>query len=103
MIRKILERWYSIIPYAAQSPSRKDGTVIIHFTLLPDGAVAGGKISSGSGDPTLDAAALRSVTQANPFSKLPEAFKTDQFEFKLQFLYNPKSGDGTSILHYPIR
>ena len=102
MIRKILERWYAIIPYSAQAPTRKQGTVLIKLTLhRADADVVDEMISASSGDNALDEAASRAIRQAIPFPKFPEPSGAYQFVLNFQFEYNPPRK--TSILTYPPR
>src|SRR5664279_5994152 len=57
VVEAVRRNWYTIIPEAARAPLLKRGKVAIEFAILPDGRVAGMKITGVSGDVSLDRAA----------------------------------------------
>jgi len=79
--RKIKERWdgYAL---AGQQPA-------VVFEIARDGEVKGIRVDKSSGNPYYDQAAVRAVTEANPFPPLPVAFKKPVLTVGLQFAYDP--------------
>ena len=95
LIKKVRQHWYAIIPYSARAPQEKRGSVKIEFLVQRDGAIAEEKVTSGSGDLALDKAALAAITQASPFSPLPNTTKTDHLALRFHFQYNPAKTTGS--------
>src|SRR5204862_8287462 len=64
--RKIKERWdgYAL---AGQQPA-------VVFEIARDGGLRGARVDKTSGNPYYDQAAVRAVTEANPFPPLPTGF-----------------------------
>jgi len=60
-------------------PTKEDRTVrvTVSFTIKRDGSITEPRVESSSGNRTLDNLALRAVTIAAPFPRLPLAFKED--------------------------
>lgn len=81
--------WYNLIPDAARAPLLKRGKVAIEFAIMKDGSIAGMKLTSGSGDVSLDRAAWGGITASNPFPPLPGEFRGNYLALRFHFLYNP--------------
>ena len=85
--------WYNMIPEAARPPMLKKGKVAIEFAILPDGKVAGMRLTGESGDVALDRAAWGGITASNPFSPLPTEFHGPYLALRFYFFYNPARGE----------
>jgi TonB family protein len=79
--RKIKERWdgYAL---AGQQPA-------VVFEIARDGGLRGVRVEKTSGNPYYDQAAVRAVTEANPFPPLPIDFKEAVLSVGLQFAHDP--------------
>jgi TonB family protein len=79
--RKIKERWdgYAL---AGQQPA-------VIFEIGRDGGLKRAVVDKSSGNPYYDQAAVRAVTEANPFPPLPADFKKPTLTVGLQFAYDP--------------
>ena len=93
VIQAVRMNWYNLIPEAARPPLLERGKVSIEFAILPDGKVAGMKITYPSGDVSLDRAAWGGITASNPFSPLPSEFHGPYLALRFHFFYNPAKGD----------
>jgi outer membrane biosynthesis protein TonB len=85
--------WYSLIPEEARPPLLKRGKVAIEFAILPDGKVAGMRLTGQSGDIALDRAAWGGISASNPFSPLPSEFHGPYLALRFYFYYNPDRRD----------
>src|SRR3954470_22913662 len=81
--------WENVMPESVFPPLRKRGTVIIEFSVLKDGTVAGLKLVGSSGDIALDRAAYAAISASNPMAPLPTDFRGDYFTVRARFYYNP--------------
>jgi TonB family protein len=54
--------------------------VVVSFEILSDGSVHAVRVTSSSGDPTIDNLGMRAVTISSPFGKLPADFSGDRVE-----------------------
>jgi TonB family protein len=93
VVDAVRRNWYTIIPEAARAPLLKRGKVAIEFAILPDGRVAGMKITGVSGDVSLDRAAWGGITASNPFAPLPSEYHAPYLALRFRFYYNPQKGD----------
>jgi len=93
VVDAVRRNWYTIIPEAARAPLLKRGKVAIEFAILPDGKVAGMRITGESGDVSLDRAAWGGITASNPFAPLPAEFHGPYLALRFRFYYNPQKGD----------
>ncbi|MGA3054518.1 MAG: TonB family protein [Candidatus Korobacteraceae bacterium] len=93
VVEAVRRNWYTIIPEAARAPLRKRGKVAIEFAILPDGRVAGMKLTGESGDVSLDRAAWGGITASNPFAPLPSEYHAPYLALRFRFYYNPQKGD----------
>src|ERR1039458_4030262 len=93
VVDAVRRTWYTIIPEAARAPLLKRGKVAIEFAILPDGRVAGMKITGVSGDVSLDRAAWGGITASNPFAPLPSEYHAPYLALRFRFYYNPQKGD----------
>jgi TonB family protein len=66
--------------YWNPSFENKKDSVVISFTIYSDGAISAPAIYRRSGSSALDNAALRAVTLAAPFGKLPPGVSGNQYE-----------------------
>jgi TonB family protein len=93
VVDAVRRNWYTIIPEAARAPLLKRGKVAIEFAILPDGRVAGMKITGVSCDVSLDRAAWGGITASNPFAPLPSEYHAPYLALRFRFYYNPQKGD----------
>jgi TonB family protein len=93
VVDAVRRNWYTIIPEAARAPLLKRGKVAIEFAILPDGRVAGMKLTGESGDVSLDRAAWGGITASNPFAPLPSEYHAPYLALRFRFYYNPQKGD----------
>ncbi len=93
VVDAVRRNWYTLIPEAARAPLLKRGKVAIEFAILPDGRVAGMKITGVSGDVSLDRAAWGGITASNPFAPLPAEYHAPYLALRFRFYYNPQKGD----------
>ncbi|KMQ52607.1 hypothetical protein CHISP_0376 [Chitinispirillum alkaliphilum] len=61
-------------------------SVVVSFTINQDGSVSDLSISRSSGDSTLDNLALRAVTLASPFSRLPYGLSDGNVELNVTLI-----------------
>jgi protein TonB len=80
--RKIKERWDSVA-LAGQQPA-------VVFEIARGGELRGVRVDKSSGNPYYDQAAVRAVTEANPFPPLPADFKKPVLTVGLQFAFDPQ-------------
>src|SRR5664279_1232746 len=93
VLQAVRMNWYNLIPEAARPPLLERGKVSIEFAILPDGKVAGMRITGPSGDVSLDRAAWGGITASNPFAPLPGEFHGPYLALRFHFYYNPAKGD----------
>lgn len=93
VLQRVRMNWYNLIPEAARAPLMERGKVGIEFAITPDGKVAGMKLTSPSGDVSLDRAAWGGITASNPFAPLPSEFHGPYLALRFRFYYNPAKGD----------
>jgi TonB family protein len=93
VVDAVRRNWYTLIPEEARAPEMKRGELAIEFVILPDGKVAGMRLTSPSGDVLLDRAAWGGITASNPFAPLPTEFHGPYLALRFRFLYNPQKGD----------
>ena len=89
----IKKNWYNLIPEVARPPIMKRGSLILHFSIMKDGRVAGLQYMRSSGDVALDRAAYGGITNSDPFDRLPVAFRGNYLELRIKFIYNSTSDD----------
>jgi TonB family protein len=89
LVHDVKQHWYAIIPRAAMPPQLKRGKVVIEFTILKNGQIAGVHYVSSSGDVALDRAAYEGISTSNPFSPLPQEFTGPYLGLRMAFVYNP--------------
>src|SRR5579863_3488454 len=85
----VQQNWYAAIPQSAQM---RHGNLVIEFSIMKDGKVAGMKLVQSSGDEPLDRAAWAGIVASNPFPSLPTDFKGPYIALRLRFEYNQPSG-----------
>ncbi len=83
--------WYPIMPEVSKPPISKQGKVLIRFTILKDGSIAGMHLEGPSGDVSLDRAAWGSITGGG-YPPLPKEFKGQNLELRFYFSYNDPQG-----------
>jgi TonB family protein len=93
VLEAVRRNWYNLIPEEARAPLLKKGKVAIEFSILPDGRVAGMKLTGPSGDIPLDRAAWGGITASIPFAPLPSNYHAPYFALRFRFYYNPGKGD----------
>ena len=65
-----------------KAPSPGRGTVLVSFTVAPDGGLAGVKVARSSGNAELDQIALDHIRRAAPFPVPPKGWKRPlEYEF----------------------
>lgn len=67
---------------------RREGEVVVGFTLRRDGVVEALRIVAGSGSPLLDKAALAAVEKISGRLPFPEALQRRQWDFTLPISYS---------------
>jgi protein TonB len=82
--RKIQETWKQPLS------SREGQHVVAVFEIARDGQVRRVSVEKTSGDAVYDQAALRAITEANPFPPLPDDFKDAPLRVHLGFTYNQR-------------
>ncbi|MBD3390812.1 MAG: TonB family protein, partial [Chitinivibrionales bacterium] len=60
----------------------KNISVVVAFTIFPNGTISDVKLAKRSGNATLDNLAVRAVKLAAPFGKLPPGFTGNQLELR---------------------
>ena len=65
--------------------TRRMGTVIVRFTVSPDGKLLSREITKSSGSEQLDKAALAALESAEPFPPFPEGVTGDELALSLPF------------------
>jgi hypothetical protein len=93
VLDSVRKNWYNLTPEAARAPLLKRGKVAIEFAILPDGRVAGMKITGVSGDVSLARAAWGGITASNPFAPLPSEYHAPYLALRFRFYYNAQNGD----------
>jgi outer membrane biosynthesis protein TonB len=85
----ITERtWDPLIPDEVNPPILKQGIVVVHFKVLPNGQVAPDmRLDGRSGDSGLDRAAWGAITGSS-YPPLPRDFHGPYLELRAYFLYN---------------
>jgi outer membrane biosynthesis protein TonB len=81
--------WDPLIPDEVNPPISKQGQVMIHFKVLPNGRLMDGSVvlEGRSGDVALDRAAWGALTGSG-YPPLPRDFKGPYLELRALFLYN---------------
>lgn len=79
--RKIQERW------EGRAIQGRQPEVI--FEIARDGQLKRIAIGKSSGNPAYDQIAMRAITDANPFPRLPDGFEKPVLTIGLQFVYDP--------------
>jgi len=85
VLPRVKQNWYALIP---ESASWKKGRVVLEFSILKDGGVAGLKVVGSSGDAAMDRPAFGSITGSNPFPPLPREFNGPYVGLSLRYYYN---------------
>ena len=81
-----LDRMHKLIGNKWIRPTVNDGTqVVIFFRIQRDGTVAEARITTPSGNPTFDRAALSAVRSASPLPPLPYAYSGKELGIFLTF------------------
>lgn len=86
ILASVKRNWQAVIPEVARMGRR--GKVAIQFAIDRNGSVPKLVISTGSGTPSLDRAAVAGITASNPFPPLPAEFKGGQLRLQMVFAYN---------------
>ena len=92
VVQAVRMNWYHLIPDEARAPHLKKGKISIEFAILPDGRLAGMKLTGESGDVSLDRAAWSGIIASAPFQPLPSEFHRPYLALRFHF-YNPAPGD----------
>jgi TonB family protein len=79
--------WDPLIPDEVNPPILKQGVVVIHFKVLPNGQVTDMMLDGPSGDTGLDRAAWGAITGSS-YPALPREFHGPYLELRAYFLYN---------------
>lgn len=66
----------------------EEGTVLMAFTIGPDGRLLGVRVLEGSGSELLDEAALQAVRDAVPFPAFPAGTQRTRWEFTLPLTFS---------------
>jgi TonB family protein len=97
MLHETRKTWEPLIPESVRPPLYKKGTVLIQFTINPDGSVKDRSMirMAPSGDPSLDRAAWGAI-QGSDYPPLPREYlqrNGKELTIRILFLYNPAEGD----------
>jgi TonB family protein len=82
----VRRNWYALIPEVARQG--QPGRVSVSFEISKDGSVPRMQVTQGSGDDSLDKAALAAIQSTVPFPPLPQEFAGNHLALQLTFLYN---------------
>jgi TonB family protein len=93
VVLEVKKNWYSLIPESARPPIMKKGKLMLEFSILKNGSVAGLQMMAPSGDLSLDRAAWGGITHSNPFPPLPSEFRGQYLQLRFKFFYNPDKGE----------
>lgn len=93
VLHDVRMNWYNLIPEAARAPLLKRGKVSIEFAITKTGQVAGMRLTSPSGDVSLDRAAWGGITGSDPFPPLPGEFRGNYLALRFHFYYNPDKNE----------
>jgi TonB family protein len=83
LVSKVEEQWKPPLGLT----EKKDPAVIIAFTILQNGSIAGVSVATSSGVSTLDNLALRAIQLAAPFGKLPIGFTENKLDITYTLHY----------------
>ncbi len=79
--------WDPLIPDEVNPPISKQGVVVVHFKVLPNGQVVDMQLDGRSGDTGLDRAAWGAISGSS-YPSLPREFHGPYLELRAYFLYN---------------
>jgi TonB family protein len=82
-----LHTWDPLIPDEVNAPISKQGVVVVHFKVLPNGQVVDMQLDGRSGDTGLDRAAWGAISGSS-YPPLPRDFHGPYLELRAYFLYN---------------
>jgi TonB family protein len=82
-----LHTWDPLIPDEVNAPISKQGVVVVHFKVLPNGQVVDMQLDGRSGDTGLDRAAWGAISGSS-YPPLPHDFHGPYLELRAYFLYN---------------
>ena len=83
LVSKVEEQWKPPLGLT----EKKDAAVIVSFTILQNGSIAGISVATSSGVSTLDNLALRAIQLAAPFGKLPIGFTENKLDITYTLHY----------------
>ncbi len=66
----------------------QEGTLVLRFTILKDGRLAGVWLVQSSGYRLLDEEAINAVKEAAPFNPIPDRLKKDHLNIEARFTYS---------------
>jgi TonB family protein len=89
ILHQVRANWLTLIPEVARPPLMRRGQVSIEFAITKNGQVAGMRLTSPSGDVSLDRAAWGGITASSPFPPLPAQFGGEHLALRFHFFYNP--------------
>lgn len=97
MLHETRRTWEPLIPESVRPPLYKKGTVLVQFTINPDGSVKDRSMvrQATSGDPALDRAAWGAI-QGSDYPPLPKEYMQrngKELTIRILFLYNPDDAD----------
>jgi membrane protein involved in colicin uptake len=84
LVKKIRKQWYSQIPEAAKTPTRKKGDTSVGLEIARNGRFEDVRIVAISGEPVLDQAACTAVIKVGRHKKLPKQFKDPYASLQVQ-------------------
>jgi len=93
---EIYKHWFEVLPPSFYPPISKKGKLLIQFSILKDGRVAGMQLIATSGDTSLDRAAWGGITGSNPFPPLPQEYIQQggqDLTLRCLFTYNLEESD----------
>jgi hypothetical protein len=90
VVKTVKQNWYDLIPPSAYPRIKKQGKVVIEFSIQKDGSVKRMKLDTPLEDVPLERAAWGSITASDRFAALPKEFGGDRIGLRFYYYYNPE-------------
>ena len=86
VLAAVRRNWFAVMPGSVRMGQR--GKVVLVFSILRSGKIGKLVLSTESGLPSLDRAAVTGVSASDPFPPLPADFKGNEIRLSMVFAYN---------------
>ena len=86
MSKDLKKHWFAVMPEAALAGEK--GKTVVRFQIRSDGTIENISLEDGSGEDSLDQAAMRAIRDSSPLDPLPSNFKRPYMTLRFIFLYN---------------